>query len=67
MLILLRTLSALSAKAEWGCSIRPSANPADKGPLKGCLLGGKHNQRMQKIMKMVSSLEQIANMMHEES
>lgn len=55
MLILFRTLSALSANAEWGCSIRLAATPADKGPLKGCFLGGKYNQKMQKIMKMVSS------------
>lgn len=47
MLILFRTLSALSANTEWGCSIRVAANPADKSPLKGCFLGGKLDQRVQ--------------------
>ncbi|KAJ7419135.1 hypothetical protein BTVI_26542 [Pitangus sulphuratus] len=41
---LARTLSALSAIVEWGCSIRLAANPADKSLLKGYFLGGKHNQ-----------------------
>lgn len=47
MLILFRALSALSENTEWGCSIRLAANPADKSPLKGCLLGGKLDQRVQ--------------------